>query len=174
MGHSAELRAKARNIELLLMDCDGVLTDGRLYFGADGEVLKVFHARDGEGLTQWRSAGLLAGIISGRNSPAVDLRARQLGIRFVRQGQADKETALDEILNESGCTREQTAYIGDDTPDLGVFKLVGLAVAVGDAHKSVKDAAHFVTGANGGQGAVREVIDLILASKAEARALSDQ
>ncbi|HQZ82965.1 MAG TPA: HAD hydrolase family protein [Pyrinomonadaceae bacterium] len=160
-----EIRARARKIELLLMDCDGVLTDGRLYFGADGEVLKVFHARDGEGLTQWKAAGLHSGIISGRNSPSVALRASQLGMSFVLQGRTDKTAALDEILAKSGHSLEETAYIGDDTPDIAVFDLVGLAVAVRDAHKSVKEAARLLTQANGGQGAVREVIDLILAAK---------
>jgi len=161
-----EIRARARKIKLLLMDCDGVLTDGRLYFGADGEALKVFHARDGEGLTQWNAAGRHSGIISGRNSPSVDLRAKQLGMRFVLQGRNDKAAALDEILAESGHSFEETAYIGDDTPDIAVFGSVGLAVAVRDAHSSVLDAAHLVTQANGGQGAVREVIDLILALRA--------
>ena len=165
MEPSGTLKAKAKNIELLLMDCDGVLTDGRLYFGPDGEALKVFHARDGEGLTQWKVAGLVSGIISGRNSPAVALRADQLGMTFVLQGRNDKATALAEILAESGLAPEKTAFIGDDTPDLDVFREVGLAVAVADAHSSVRSAADLVTQANGGQGAVREVIDLILASK---------
>ncbi|MBV6497291.1 MAG: hypothetical protein DYH05_12815 [Acidobacteria bacterium ACB1] len=162
-----DIRARAQKIELLLMDCDGVLTDGRLYFGADGEALKVFHARDGEGLTQWRDAGLAAGIISGRNSPSVALRASQLGMKFVLQGRNDKSAALDEILAESGHLPEETAYIGDDTPDLAVFARVGLAVAVHDAHSTVRKAAHLVTEANGGLGAVREVIDLILASRSD-------
>jgi len=162
-----ELKGRARQIELLLMDCDGVLTDGRLYFDAEGEALKVFHARDGEGLTQWRTAGLASGIISGRNSPSVALRASQLGMSFVMQGRSDKAAALNEILAESGHSPEQTAYIGDDTPDIAVFDLVGLAVAVRDAHSSVQPAAHLVTQANGGQGAVREVIDLILALRAD-------
>lgn len=162
-----EIRARAQKIELLLMDCDGVLTDGRLYFGVEGEALKVFHARDGEGLTQWKAAGLDSGIISGRNSPSVALRASQLGMRFVLQGRHDKAAALDEILAESGHLPEETAYIGDDTPDLAVFDVVGLAVAVRDAHSSVTQAAHLVTQASGGLGAVREVIDLILASRSD-------
>ncbi|MEZ5422203.1 MAG: HAD hydrolase family protein [Pyrinomonadaceae bacterium] len=162
-----DIRARARKIKLLLMDCDGVLTDGRLYFGADGEALKVFHARDGEGLTQWRDRGLAAGIISGRNSSSVALRASQLGMKFVLQGRNDKSAALDEILAESGNLLEETAYIGDDTPDLAVFARVGLAVAVRDAHSTARKAAHLVTEANGGLGAVREVIDLILASRSD-------
>lgn len=162
-----EIQARARKIDLLLMDCDGVLTDGRLYFDAEGEALKVFHARDGEGLTQWKAAGLASGIISGRNSPSVALRASQLGMSFVLQGRNDKAAALNEILAESGHSPEQTAYIGDDTPDIAVFDRVGFAVAVSDAHPSVKQAAHLVTQANGGRGAVREVIDLILALRAD-------
>ncbi|HMU33188.1 MAG TPA: HAD hydrolase family protein [Pyrinomonadaceae bacterium] len=166
MELSDELKGRARQIELLLMDCDGVLTDGRLYFGPEGEAFKVFHARDGEGLSQWKVAGLASGIISGRNSPAVALRAGQLGMRFVLQGRNDKAAALAEILAESGIAAEQTAYIGDDTPDLEVFGEVGLSIAVADAHSSVKAAADLITQANGGQGAVREVIDMIFAARA--------
>lgn len=145
------------------MDCDGVMTDGRLYFGPTGEELKVFHARDGEGIVAWNNAGFRTGIISGRNSPIVEMRARQLGIEFIRQGRKDKAAALAEILAESGATADETAFIGDDTPDIQVFECVGLAVAVGDAHQTVKDSAHFVTKTDGGRGAVREVIDLLMA-----------
>ncbi|MBX3283292.1 MAG: HAD hydrolase family protein [Acidobacteria bacterium] len=170
----SELRARARKIELLLMDCDGVLTDGRLYFGPEGETLKVFHARDGEGLTQWKAAGLAAGIISGRNSPSVALRASQLGMSYVLQGRSDKATALREILAESGHSPEQAAFIGDDTPDLQAFELVGLSIAVNDAHSTVKATADVVIQANGGQGAVREVIDMILAARKEMSDSADQ
>ena len=150
---------------MLLMDCDGVLTDGRLYFGPTGEELKVFHARDGEGIVAWNKAGFRSGIISGRNSPIVELRAKQLGIEFIRQGRKDKAVALAEILAESGTAAEDTAYIGDDTPDIQVFDRVGFAAAVRDAHDSVRKAAHFITETDGGRGAVREVIDLLLGAK---------
>ena len=160
-----ELNQRASRVTLLLMDCDGVLTDGRLYFGPTGEELKVFHARDGEGIVAWNKAGFRSGIISGRNSPIVELRAKQLGIEFIRQGRKDKDVALAEILAESGTAAEDTAYIGDDTPDIQVFDRVGFAAAVRDAHDSVRKAAHFITETDGGRGAVREVIDLLLGAK---------
>ena len=165
MAHNMELHERARRVKLLLMDCDGVLTDGRLYFGPTGEELKVFHARDGEGIVAWHKAGFRSGIISGRNSPIVDLRAKQLGIEFVKQGRKDKAAALAEILAETGVLADETAFIGDDTPDIQVFELVGFAAAVRDAHDSVIAAAQFTTKTDGGRGAVREVIDLLLRAK---------
>jgi 3-deoxy-D-manno-octulosonate 8-phosphate phosphatase (KDO 8-P phosphatase) len=147
------------------MDCDGVLTDGRLYFGATGEELKVFHARDGQGIVDWHAAGFRSGIISGRSSPIVEMRATQLGIEFIFQGRKDKVAAFREIVEASGVSADEIAFIGDDTPDAEVFPLVGFAVAVGDAHEAVKAAAHFTTRARGGRGAVREVIDLLLAAR---------
>jgi 3-deoxy-D-manno-octulosonate 8-phosphate phosphatase (KDO 8-P phosphatase) len=147
------------------MDCDGVLTDGRLYFGPGGEELKAFYVRDGQGLVDWHAAGFRCGIISGRNSPIVEMRARQLGVEFIYQGRNDKVAALNELILEAGALREEVAFVGDDTPDAEVFPFVGLAIAVADAHGRVRDAAHFVTKAHGGLGAVREVIDLLLAAK---------
>ena len=165
-GHrSPEILARARKIKLLIMDCDGVLTDGRLYFAESGESLKVFHARDGQGIVDWHKAGFRSGIISGRTSKIVDLRAGQLGIEFVFQGRSDKVAAFKELIASAGVSPDETAYIGDDTPDAVVMPLVGLAVAVADAHDKVKATAHYVTRLKGGRGAVRELIDLILASK---------
>jgi len=152
------------------MDCDGVLTDGRLYFGSDGEALKAFHARDGQGIVDWHKAGFRSGIISGRNSPIVALRAAQLGIEFVKQGRPDKTAALDEILMVAGVTADEVAFIGDDSPDIQVFERVGLAIAVGDALDEVKAAAHYTTKLNGGHGAVREVIEILLAASAHKQA----
>lgn len=162
---SPEVLARARKIKLLLMDCDGVLTDGRLYFAETGESLKVFHARDGQGIVDWHKAGFRSGIISGRNSKIVDLRAGQLGIEFVWQGRSEKVSAFNEVLASAGVSPGETAFVGDDTPDAAVMRLVGLAVAVGDAHDTVKAEAHHVTRRRGGRGAVREVIDLLLAAK---------
>jgi 3-deoxy-D-manno-octulosonate 8-phosphate phosphatase (KDO 8-P phosphatase) len=156
---------RAAKISLLIVDCDGVLTDGRLYFSAAGEELKVFHARDGQGIVDWHKAGFRSGIISGRNSPIVDLRGQQLGIEFIFQGRKEKVSALNELILAAGVTREEVAYIGDDTPDAEVFPFIGLAVAVADAHHSVRKAAHIVTSLEGGRGAVREVIDMILQAK---------
>ena len=162
---SPEILVRARKIKLLLMDCDGVLTDGRLYFGETGEALKVFHAHDGQGIVEWHKAGFRSGIISGRTSKIVDLRARQLGIEFVFQRYSEKVAAFEEIVTSAGVSPDETAFIGDDTPDIAVMRLVGLAVAVSDAHDAVKAAAHYITQHEGGHGAVREVIDLLLESK---------
>lgn len=151
-----------KKIKLLIMDCDGVLTDGRLYFGPTGEELKVFHARDGQGIVDWHAAGFRSGIISGRNSPIVEMRARQLDIEFIYQGRKEKVSAFRELIAAAGVSADEVAFIGDDTPDSEVFPYVGLAVAVGDAHDAVKAAAHHVTDLHGGRGAVRELIDLLL------------
>jgi len=160
-----DLKARASKITLLLTDCDGVLTDGRLYFGASGEELKVFHARDGQGIVEWHKEGFRSGIISGRNSPIVEMRGKQLGIEFIYQGRKEKVSALNELILEAGVLREEVAFVGDDTPDSEVFPFVGLAIAVADAHEAVRRAAHLVTVSDGGRGAVREVIDLLLAAK---------
>lgn len=151
-----------RGLRLLVLDVDGVLTDGRLYFGPQGEELKVFHVRDGHGIKSVMRAGLEVCVISGRRSEAVERRCRELGIRHVRQGIEDKSAALREILAELGRTPEQTACVGDDTPDLPVMALVALPVAVADAHPDVLAAARYVTRAPGGHGAVREVCDLLV------------
>lgn len=144
------------------MDCDGVLTDGRLYFTEAGETIKVFHVRDGQGIVSWHRAGFCSGIISGRNSPIVELRARELGIEFVRQGAKDKIEVFREILALANLTAEQTAFVGDDTADVSLMREVGLAFAVADAVEEAKEAAHFITQTKGGRGAVREITDVLL------------
>ncbi len=146
------------------MDVDGVLTDGRLYFGPTGEELKVFHVRDGQGIVMLHAAGFRTGIISGRNSPIVELRAKQLGVEFILQGRDEKVPAFNEMIAAAGVTADETAFIGDDTPDAELFPLVGLSATVADAHNAVKAAAHHITSLPGGHGAVRELIDLILAA----------
>src|SRR5258706_8737417 len=160
-----ELRERCQRIKLLLMDCDGVLTDGRLYFSEQGEELKAFHVRDGQGIVNWHNAGFRSGIISGRNSPIVAVRAKELGIDFVLQGRNKKVSAFNEILAAANIAADEVAYIGDDMPDADVMPLVGLAAAVGDAHATAKAAAHYITRLDGGRGAVRELIDLLLESK---------
>ncbi|MFN2502481.1 MAG: KdsC family phosphatase [Pyrinomonadaceae bacterium] len=157
-----ELYERCRKIKLLIMDCDGVLTDGRLYFSAGGEELKVFFVRDGQGLVMWHAAGFRSGIISGRNSPIVEMRGRQLGVEFIWQGRKEKASAFSEIVAAAGVDPTQVAFIGDDTPDLAAMELAGLAVAVADAYPLVKKAAHYVTENDGGRGAVRELIDMLL------------
>lgn len=159
-----EINDRAKKIKLIIMDCDGVLTDGRLFYGAAGEELKVFNVRDGQGIVDWHKAGFRSGIISGRKSPIVELRAKELGIEFVMQGRNEKVSALNELILAAGALREEVAYIGDDTPDAEVFPFVGLAVTVSDAHSTTKAAAHLVTDSPGGHGAVRELIDRVLAA----------
>lgn len=160
-----QLEERARKIKLLIMDVDGVLTDGRLHFGPTGEELKVFHVRDGQGLVNWHAAGFRSGIISGRNSPIVEMRAKQLGVEFIFQGRKKKVPAFHELIAAAGVPADEAAFIGDDTPDAEVFPYVGFAVAVADAHEAVKAAAHHVTKLDGGRGAVREVIDLLLSCR---------
>jgi 3-deoxy-D-manno-octulosonate 8-phosphate phosphatase (KDO 8-P phosphatase) len=160
-----DIAERARAIKLLIMDVDGTLTDGRLFFGTTGEELKVFNVRDGLGLTMWHRAGGKSGVISGRNSAIVDLRMSQLGVEFVWQGRDDKIAAFDELIDAAGVKPEEVAFIGDDTPDAELFPLVGFAVAVADAHETVIDSAHYVTKSGGGRGAIRDLIDLLLGSR---------
>lgn len=154
-----------RQISLLLMDCDGVLTDGRLYFSAGGEEIKVFDVRDGQGIVSWHKAGFKSGIISGRGAgDIIRRRANELGIELVRVESADKIKDFEEIIASLGITPESVAYIGDDIGDLELMKRVGFAVAVADAIEDAKAVAGYVTKAKGGRGAVREVIDMLLTS----------
>jgi 3-deoxy-D-manno-octulosonate 8-phosphate phosphatase (KDO 8-P phosphatase) len=155
------------SIRLLVLDVDGVLTDGRLYFGPRGEALKVFHARDGYGMRCLIAAGIQIAVISGRRSAAVSARCRELGIKRVLLGAADKLSAFKRLLKATRLSARQCACIGDDVPDMPLFEVVGLAFAVPDAPAAVRQAAHHVTKLAGGMGAVREVCDrLVLAQRA--------
>ena len=156
---------RARRVRLLVLDVDGVLTDGRLHISASGEETKVFHVRDGSGLVAIQRAGITVAIISGRDSPAVTRRATELGIRHVHQGVADKGALLERLLDELGIAAEETACVGDDTPDAPMLRRAGLAIGVADAHPALLAAAHWVTKSNGGHGAVREVCDLLLSAR---------
>jgi 3-deoxy-D-manno-octulosonate 8-phosphate phosphatase (KDO 8-P phosphatase) len=166
MNISDEIISRARQIKLLLLDCDGVLTDGGLYYTFDGKHVldgaKVFHIHDGQGLKLAREAGVKLGIISGRVSPALNARVRDLQIDYLHQGIDDKLYVYEQIKIDTGFTDEQTAYVGDDLPDLPIMRRVGLAVAVSDAVNEVRECAHFVTNKPGGRGAAREVVELIL------------
>lgn len=165
---AAALRAvekQAQQIQLLVLDVDGVLTDGSLYFTADGETMKRFHVRDGAGIVQLRRAGIEIAIISGRSSPAVTTRLTELGVTHIHQGIHDKGAALTTLLEQLKIRPEHTACMGDDTPDIPMFALGGLALAPADAHAEVKRAAHWISSLPGGQGAVREACDLILAAR---------
>lgn len=158
---------RARRIKLLLMDCDGVLTDARIWLTPEGDEQKAFHARDGQGISVWHRAGFKSGIISGRAGSSVERRAHELQMHYVHQYAKNKVVALETILSEAQVTAAECCFIGDDLGDIGVMRRVGLAVAVADAAANTKDAAHFVTKRKGGKAAVREVIELIL--KAQGR-----
>ncbi len=149
-------------IELILSDVDGVLTDGRIVFDNQGIESKRFHVRDGVGVKLWQKAGYRFGLITSRSSHIVKTRAAELGIELVRQGTRDKLTAMQQILDEFGLQPGQVCYIGDDLPDLAVVETVGLGVAVADACDELRQTADYVTVLAGGQGAVRETIELIL------------
>jgi len=150
------------------MDCDGVLTDGRLYFSNEGEVIKVFHVRDGQGIVSWHAAGFQSGIISSRDSGTIiQSRADELGMKYVRTCSTDKVADFREIIAQAGVAADETAFIGDDIGDLELMKLVGFPIAVADAIEEVRTAAAHVTKAKGGNGAVREVVDLLLHAKTD-------
>jgi 3-deoxy-D-manno-octulosonate 8-phosphate phosphatase (KDO 8-P phosphatase) len=154
--------ARAANVRLLILDVDGVLTDGRLYFGPHGETLKVFHVRDGHGIKLLREAGIEVAILSSRHSEMVAARARELGLARVLQGQADKIAGYERLLAVTGTTPAQCAYMGDDWPDLDVLTRVGFAATVADAAPEVRKVSHWVAPAAGGRGAVRQLAEFIL------------
>jgi 3-deoxy-D-manno-octulosonate 8-phosphate phosphatase (KDO 8-P phosphatase) len=165
----ARLTARlARRIELLVLDVDGTLTDGALWYGPRGEQLKRFHVRDGHGIKLLAAAGVTPAVISGRRSSALALRCRELGIRHLVVGAADKCKALDRLLKRLDLHESQVAAIGDDTPDVPLFMRVAFAVAVQDAHPLALSAAHCHTSLPGGHGAVRQVCDWLLAARARA------
>jgi 3-deoxy-D-manno-octulosonate 8-phosphate phosphatase (KDO 8-P phosphatase) len=144
---------------------DGVLTDGRLYFSARGEELKVFHVRDGAGIVQLLKSGVQVAVISGRDSRAVEKRTAELGITWLRQGVTDKLSVLNDLLAMLNLGPQAIACVGDDSPDIPLLNAARLAVAVADAHPDVRSRAHYVTTSPGGRGAVREVCDLIMKSQ---------
>ena len=166
---SADLKRRARRIQVLLMDVDGTLTDGSvtLLSQTDGSALeiKTFDAHDGQGLTLAATAGLRTGCITGRESPALLRRAREVNMEFIYMKQPVKLPVYEEILRKAGVSDEAVAYVGDDLPDLPLMRRAGLAIAVGDAVPEVKKAAHYTTKALAGRGAVREAVELILKSK---------
>jgi 3-deoxy-D-manno-octulosonate 8-phosphate phosphatase (KDO 8-P phosphatase) len=170
MLDSAAIGARAADIRLLVLDVDGVLTDGRLYFTARGEEMKCFHVRDGAGIVQLLRAGIQVAVISGRNSPAVERRMTELGVTFVRQGIDDKLTALQQLLDILNLGPQAVACMGDDSADIPIMQTARLAITVPDAHASAKACAHVITQASGGQGAVREACDLLLQARRGAAA----
>lgn len=157
--------SKPADIRLLVLDVDGVMTDGRLYYGPRGEPLKVFHVRDGLGIKAMAQAGIEVAVISGRRSTMVTRRCRDLGIRHVVQGKEDKLPVLRELLARLQITAAECACVGDDVVDIPLLEAVGLAFSVADGHPDARSAAHVVTNLPGGQGAVREICDYLLAAR---------
>lgn len=160
-----KLDARCRRIELILADVDGVLTDGSVVFDNQGIETKQFHIRDGMGIRLWQRAGYHFGLITGRSSHIVKLRASELGIDLLRQGFEEKLPVAREVMAQLGLVPEQVCFIGDDLPDLAVMQAVGLGVAVGDACAEVRSVADYVTQLGGGKGSVRETIEWILKAK---------
>jgi 3-deoxy-D-manno-octulosonate 8-phosphate phosphatase (KDO 8-P phosphatase) len=158
---------RAAGIQWLVMDCDGVLTDGTISTGPDGEDRKVFHVHDGKGLAMLAGADISRAIVSARGSAALSARAAELGIHELRQHVGDKAHELDRIAQAHGIDAAAIAYMGDDIVDLGALSRAGLSVAVADAHPRCIAASHWVTHCRGGRGAVREVCELILAARGE-------
>ena len=153
---------KAKKLKLLILDVDGVLTDGKLFFDNDGNEYKSFHARDGHGIKLLRQTGVEVAVISGRKSNSVALRMKSLGIEHVYQGHENKLTAFNEVLQKLNITPDQAAHMGDDLLDLPLMTRVGLSIAVADANFAVIERADWRTHLSGGNGAVREVCDFIM------------
>ncbi len=157
-----EIVEKAKRLKLLILDVDGVLTDGRLFFDNKGKEYKCFHARDGHGIKLLRQSGVEVAVISGRKSKSVALRMKSLGIKYVYQGHENKIAAFNEIIQTLAIEPEQVAHVGDDLLDLPIMTRVGLSIAVNDANGAVKEYADWCTDTPGGLGAVREVCDFIM------------
>jgi 3-deoxy-D-manno-octulosonate 8-phosphate phosphatase (KDO 8-P phosphatase) len=164
------LQAKAQKIKLLLLDVDGVLTDGTIILDNGGNELKAFHVRDGHGIKLAQRAGIAVGIITGRKSEVVNIRARELGIQEVHQGAHEKIIAYESIIAKYGVADNEVAYMGDDIVDLEIFKRVGMAVGVADADPAIRPYVDMITKTEGGRGAAREFINFILESKSKLRA----
>ena len=160
-----DLIEKARHIELVIFDVDGVLTDGSLFFGDDGQEYKAFNSKDGHGMRMLMDSGVEVGIITGRESDVVRHRMINLGITHVLQGRREKLPAYEELKTMTGYRDEQIAYVGDDVVDLPVMTKVAFAIAVQDAHPYVKQHAHWQTPSTGGHGAARDVCELIMEAK---------
>ena len=162
VGYPAEVMRKAAQIKLLICDVDGVLSDGKVYFGESGQEFKNFNIKDGLGLKLLQKIGVQVAIITGRSSDIVARRAAELGIVNVYQGKSDKRATYQKLQQTLQLAPQQIAHIGDDLPDLALMRMSGLGIAVADAHPFVRQHADWVTDLNGGVGAVREAADLIL------------
>jgi YrbI family 3-deoxy-D-manno-octulosonate 8-phosphate phosphatase len=171
MQEPSSLQERLARVRLLLLDVDGVLTDGGIAWDADGVEQKTFNIRDGLGLRLWQRSGGTAAIVTGRSSSVVRIRAEELGIGIVRQGVEDKLATAAEVIAACGLSWEQAAFVGDDLPDLPVVMRCGLGVAVADACPELVAAADLVTGRSGGRGAVREVIERLLQARGDWEAI---
>jgi 3-deoxy-D-manno-octulosonate 8-phosphate phosphatase (KDO 8-P phosphatase) len=165
-----DIQEKARQIRLVIFDVDGVLTDGSLYMGDDGQEYKAFNSRDGHGIKMLQSTGIEIGIITGRSSDVVRIRMESLGIKHVYQGKSDKLPAYLELRDKLNLTDAQVAYVGDDVVDLPIMRRVGLAIAVNDAHPFVLQHAHWQTPHAGGRSAGRDVCELLMAAQGKLQA----
>ncbi len=163
--NNIDLVQRARSMRLLVLDVDGVLTDGKLYFLADGSEAKAFSTLDGQGIKMLMNSGVNVAIITGRTSTIVERRAANLGIMHLIQGREDKRTALDELLSSLQLSYDQVAYLGDDLPDLAAIRCVALGVAVANANTFVRQHALAVTSLRGGEGAARELCEFIMAAQ---------
>jgi 3-deoxy-D-manno-octulosonate 8-phosphate phosphatase (KDO 8-P phosphatase) len=170
----ASVLNKARKIKLLLLDVDGVLTDGGIYIDDRGVETKRFDVRDGQGITLLQRAGIRVGIITGRSSKVVRYRARELGVGIVYQQVADKAEVYEKIKRKAGLDDSEIAYIGDDFGDLPVLRRVGFAIAVRDSWAALKPEVDYVTRAGGGRGAVREVAELLLGASGDRKNLANK
>ena len=168
---TADILERAKKLKLLILDVDGVLTDGKLFFDQEGNEYKCFHARDGHGIKLLRQTGVEIAVISGRKSKTVELRMKNLGIQLIYQGHEHKLQSFNEIIEILGISPDQAAHIGDDLLDLPIMTRVGLAIAVSDANFAVKQRAHWCTTELGGHGAVREACDLIMQAQGSFEAI---
>jgi 3-deoxy-D-manno-octulosonate 8-phosphate phosphatase (KDO 8-P phosphatase) len=162
-----DVATRARAIRLAIFDVDGVMTDGTIYLGARGEAFKAFNIQDGHGVKLLQQHGIATAIISGRKSKAVDLRAKELGIKHVEQGATDKVAVFEKLVRKLGVKESECAYMGDDVQDMGVMRRCGLAVSVPGGAGEVKAIAHYVTRAGGGRGAVRELCELVIGARGQ-------
>jgi 3-deoxy-D-manno-octulosonate 8-phosphate phosphatase (KDO 8-P phosphatase) len=174
MKNDTLLSQRCQAVEMLLLDVDGVLTDGRIIYADNDVEVKAFHVRDGSALKLWRMQGMRAGIITGRTSRVVEIRAAELGLDPVVQGAADKLAAFRDVLARTGHTRDQVCYVGDDMPDIPVLLNCGVAVAVADACPDVAACADYVTRTPGGGGAVREAVEWLLRCQGRWQTVLDQ
>jgi 3-deoxy-D-manno-octulosonate 8-phosphate phosphatase (KDO 8-P phosphatase) len=158
----AELQERAQRVKLLVFDVDGVLTDGGLYYGPQGELMKRFDVHDGHGIVMARLAGLPSAVLTARKSEMVEVRGKELKLAAIFQGRKEKGPALEELAQSLGFSAAECAYMGDDTNDLPCFKRAGLAACPSDAMHEAKEAVHFVAGRAGGHGAARELVELVL------------